>query len=194
MTAPAVAAGSLRTLYPGGITVTDGWGVGGPSRSYVVRAPALSLGSVVVARPVAGLSDAQHGAFSDPNYEGNVGSGLLKRFVVTFDYGRRTMYLAPNATPDPDIGRFDRTGLWLNLDDGGMKVMDVATGGPAAAAGIKVGDIVTSLGGVAVAGQNLSDVRRSLKLAPVGVPLAIVYRRDGSMVDTNLVPRDLIPD
>ena len=194
MTAPAVAAGGLRTLYPAGVTVTDGWGVGGPSRSYVVRARTLSLGSVVVARPVAGLSDAQHGAFADPNYEGNIGSGLLKRFVVTFDYGRRTMYLAPNATPDPDIGRFDRTGLWLNLDDDGMKVMDVAAGGPAAAAGIKVGDIVTSLGGVAVAGQQLSEVRRSLKLAPVGVPLEVVYRRDGSMTETKLVPRDLIPD
>ena len=69
--------------------VVDGWGVGGPVKSHVVRGKSLSLGPVTVADPVVSLSTAKAGSFSDANYEGNVGSGFLKRIVVTFDYAHQ---------------------------------------------------------------------------------------------------------
>lgn len=194
MTAPFVASAGLRAGYSTGVTVTDGWGVGGPSRSYVVRAQSLTLGKVNIERPVAGLSTATRGAYSDANYDGNVGSGLLKRFVATFDYAGRTLYLEPVANPDADVGRFDRSGMWLNLGPGGLEIMDIAAGGPAAAAGLRVGDVITAIGGVAADGRTLSDTRRALKIAAVGTPIAIAYRRSGTAAATSLIPRDLIPD
>lgn len=193
LTAPFVKKAKLRQVYLDGITITDGWGVGGPSRSYVVRAGELDLGNVKVAHPVVGLSSAVHGAFSDGSYQGNVGSGLLKRFVATFDYPDQALYLRRAHYQDPDIGTFDKVGLWLNRADGGFKIMDVAAGGPAATSGLRVGDPVTAIHGSTVLADTLSDVRRALKLVPVGRQLIITIKRDGASRSVTVVPRNLIP-
>ena len=95
LTSPFVRNAGLRNAYPGGVTVTDGWGVGGPSRAYVVRARELRMADVTVDRPLSSLSLAAKGSFSDTNYEGNIGSGLLKRFSVTF------RLLAPSNVSSP---------------------------------------------------------------------------------------------
>jgi hypothetical protein len=193
LTAPFVSRERLSEAYPNGTKITDGWGVGGASRSYVVRAGELSLGSVTTPQPIAGLSEAKHGSFSDSNYDGNVGSGLLKRYVATFDYSARTLYLKPAQSQDPDVGAFDRVGMWINLGEGGMAVMDLAADGPAAQAGLKVGDVITAIDGAAVSTRSLSDVRRSLKTAPIDRPLAIAYSRAGASAVAQVIPRDLIP-
>jgi hypothetical protein len=194
LTAPFVSVERLREAYPNGIEITDGWGVGGASRSYVVRAGELGLGSVATPRPIAGLSEAKHGAFSDSNYEGNVGSGLLKRYVATFDYSRRTLFLKPTKSLDPDVGAFDRVGMWINLGEAGMTVMDLAAHGPAEEAGLKVGDMIIAIDGTAVLTRSLSDVRRSLKIAPVGHAITVTYSRGGASNITQVVPRNLITE
>lgn len=76
----------------------------------------------------AGLSEAKAGSLSDPAFEGNIGSGLLKRFVVTFDYGHQVMYLKRIIPQPNDVGTFDRSALWINAKDGGYEVVDVAKG------------------------------------------------------------------
>jgi C-terminal processing protease CtpA/Prc len=158
-----------------------------------VRAGQLSLGSVTTSQPIASLSEAKHGAFSDSSYDGNVGSGLLKRYVATFDYSGRTLYLKPAQSLDPDVGAFDRVGMWINLGEGGMAVVDLAAGGPAEQAGLKVGDVMIAIDGATVSTRSLSDVRRSLKVAPIGRPLAITYSRAGTSAIAQVLPRDLIP-
>ncbi|WP_229726586.1 PDZ domain-containing protein [Sphingomonas alpina] len=194
VTSPFVAAHDLRSRYPGGVTMTTGWGVGGPSRTYTVRARAVALGPVVVPRPIIGLSAAKRGSFSDAAYGGNVGSGLLKRFVTTFDYARRTLYLKPLARIDPDTGRFDRAGMWLNARPDGLEIMDLLPGGPADQAGLRAGDRVTMIGDVSYRDRTLSEMRRSLKLAPITTPVTIRYLRAGAEGVTTVQPRDLIPD
>jgi S1-C subfamily serine protease len=116
------------------------------------------------------------------------------RFVVTFDYPRETVYLRRLAHPDDDTGKFDRTGMWINLAWGGMRVMDVAAGSPAAAAGIKPGDLLTEIDGRPVAARTLSDARRQLKLLAPGKPVTLVYSRAGATAEARLVPSNLIPE
>ena len=69
----------------------------------------------------AGLSEEKAGSISDPNYDGNVGSALLKRFVVTFDYAHQVMYLKRIEATPPDVGTFDRSGLWINAGTAAMR-------------------------------------------------------------------------
>jgi C-terminal processing protease CtpA/Prc len=121
-----------------------------------------------------------------------VGSGLLKRYVATFDYSSRTLYLKPTLSLDQDVGAFDRVGMWINLGEAGMTVMDLAAHGPAEEAGLKVGDVVIAIDGTAVLTRSLSDVRRSLKIAPVGRALKVIYSRGGASFITQVIPRDLI--
>jgi hypothetical protein len=193
MTSPFVERHGLRAAYSG-IQAVEGWGVGGPTRAVLVRAGSMTLGPVEVPGPIAGLSTARKGALSDRNYDGNVGSGALKRFTVTFDYGARTLYLKPAARLDADTGHFDRSGMWLNLADGGLEVMDVASGGPAAAAGLKPGDLITAIFGHEATERPLSDIRSALKTAAPGQPLVVQYLRARRPGTATLIPRTLIPD
>jgi predicted aspartyl protease len=194
LTTPFVERARLRDRYPPGITITEGWGAGGPARAYVVRARQMTFGPVEMTGLIAALSVAKGGVMADDGFEGNVGSGLLKRFVVTFDYANETIYFRRLQKPDADTSRFDRTGMWLNLAWGGMQVMDVAVEGPAAQAGIRAGDLITDIGDVKVTRQTLSEVRRLLKLLPVDRPVTVRFQRDGAAMSTSLTPRNLIPD
>lgn len=194
LTRPFVERWDLRNAYPDGHVMTEGWGAGGATRPYVTRAGALTLGDIPVPRPVAGLSESRRGAFADALYDGNIGSGLLKRFVVTFDYPRQALYLLPLDRPDADTGQLDRTGMWLNLRGDGFEVMDLVPDGPAAVAGLQVGDRVAAVGPYRAGQVSLSDMRRALKLLPVGQAVAVTIERDGRPRTVKLVPRKLIAD
>ncbi|MGA9366330.1 MAG: aspartyl protease family protein [Steroidobacteraceae bacterium] len=175
VTSPAVARHHLRARYPKGERAVTGWGVGGPSQSYVVRLHSVTLGTVTVNSPVADLSNAVGGSFSDPNYDGNIGSGFLKQFVVTFDYGHQVMYLRRIQPPPPDVGDFDRSGLWINAEHGGYVVTYVAAGSPAAEAGLQTSDVILELNGRPARAEDLSSARELLRARPAGthVPMLV---------------------
>ena len=73
------------------------------------------------------------------------------------------MYLRPITPPPIDVGRFDRSGLWINSGPDGYVVTDVAANGPAEQAGIQVGDIITQLDGAPSRFDGLSDARILLR-------------------------------
>jgi C-terminal processing protease CtpA/Prc len=50
------------------------------------------------------------------------------------------MYLERLVPPPADAGQFDRSGLWINADDGGYRVTSVVAGSPAAEGGVATGD------------------------------------------------------
>ncbi|NMO20768.1 hypothetical protein HPC49_25755 [Pyxidicoccus fallax] len=52
---------------------------------------------------------AKRGAFSDAAYDGNIGSGLLKRFVATFDYPRQVLRRSLKLLPVGVAVRIDFT-------------------------------------------------------------------------------------
>lgn len=168
LTKPFVDKNKWRDSHPHGALAIDGWGVGGPSRSYVVRGSELTLGGVRQENVINSLALQDKGAFSDANYEGNIGSGFMKRFVVTFDYGKQIMYLKPRPAPVADSGVFDRSGMWINAGEQAFDVVDVTPGGPAAAAGLQVGDRIVAVDGAPVASASLPDFRKRLRTAPAG--------------------------
>ncbi len=164
LNAPFVATNGLRDKAGKGVDAVDGWGVGGPSRTHTVRGNALTIGSgIAIAHPVVGFGADKAGSFADPTLSGNIGGGILKRFVVTFDYGHNTMYFKPVAGPVADLDSYDRAGTWFNVEPEGFKVIAVTPGGPADVAGLKEGDVITTIDGKAVASLVLPDVRERLR-------------------------------
>ncbi|HZZ68085.1 MAG TPA: aspartyl protease family protein, partial [Phenylobacterium sp.] len=191
-TSPFVKAQNLKSRFSKGASAVVGWGVGGPSRSYMVRLAALKLGPVEVKGVAAGLAEDKGGSGADPNYDGNVGSGLLKQFVVTFDYAHQVMYLKRITPTPPDVGTFDRSGLWINAKDGGYAVTDVAKGSAGADAGIAVGDVIVAIDGKPVAPEGLADARRMLRASPVGTKVRFDVRRGTQTRPVTLTLRDQI--
>lgn len=189
---PFVEAHGLTEKHPKGVVAVDGWGVGGPSRSYVTRGGWFDLGPVRIDGLVASFGTQAKGSFSDPNYQGNVGSGLLKRYRVTFDYDHQVMYLKPLAPPPSDIDVFDRAGFWLNLTPAGFKVMDLTAGSAAAASGLKVGDEITAVDGVAAAKVDLPDLRKRLRDEPSGTQVRLDVLAGGQSRQVTLTLKDQI--
>ena len=99
-----------------GEEATTGWGVGGPTKSFVMHGGKLRIGGVDVPGPLVLLSTDKGGFDAAAELAGNIGGGILKRFAVTFDYERNTMYLKPVAGAVADLDTFDRSGVWINRD------------------------------------------------------------------------------
>ncbi len=187
---PFVAEHDLRKKYRATEAVVTGWGVGGPARSYVTRAKELKLGTVVVRDPVTLLSAQEKGAFSDPYVAGNVGGGVLKRFNVIFDYGQKQLYLEPNAN-DRTRDAFDRSGMWVNVEGTAFAVADVLAGGPAALAGVRVGDAIVAVDGVQSSHMTVGELRTLLRTRKPGTRVRLVLESGGKRRDVVLVLREL---
>jgi hypothetical protein len=192
VTSPEVVRDRLRERYPRGVRAVTGWGVGGEVSSYVVRIRSITLGTVTVDAPVADLSEDKGGSFSDPNYDGNVGSALLKRFVVTFDYGHQMMYLRRIAPAPADIGDFDRSGLWINAGKGGYVVTSVTTGSPAAEAGLQAGEVIIELDGRPAKAEGLSEARELLRTRAIGANVPMLVQGKAGKRRVVVTLRDLI--
>lgn len=192
MTSPTVVRDHLRQRYSRGVRAVTGWGVGGEVSSYVVRLHSIALGAVTVATPVADLSEDKGGSFSDPNYDGNVGSALLKRFVVTFDHGHQVMYLRRIVPVPADVGDFDRSGLWINAGKAGYVVTSVAAGSPAAGAGLQAGDVIAELDGQPARAEDLSAARELLRTRAAGASVPMLVKGKAAMRRVVLTLCDLI--
>jgi len=191
--APFVAANHLRDTAAKGVDAVDGWGVGGPSRSHVIRGGILKIGSEIeIDHPVTGMSADRAGAMADPSLSANVGGGILKRFVVTFDYGHSTMYLKPVAGPVADLDTYDRAGTWFNVSPEGFNVVAVTPGGPAADAGLKEGDVITAIDGKPVSGIALPDARQRFRDDPAGTVVTLAVQRAGKPIEIKVTLRDQI--
>ncbi|MBZ5588098.1 MAG: aspartyl protease family protein [Acidobacteriia bacterium] len=190
--APFAEKHGLKEHYGATVAAVTGWGVGGPARGVLTRAKTLRLGTLEVGGPVVDLSQQKKGAFTDPYVAGNVGAGVLKRFNVTFDYGRQRLIFEPNANSSrPDT--YDRAGMWINRGTEGFDVVDVVAGGPAEAAGLKVGDRIISIGGTPARDLSLPVVRERLRTESVGTTIKLAVRGDGKPRELKLVLRDLVP-
>ncbi len=166
-----------------------GWGVGGPTRSVALRGGALTLGAMRIDAPVVELSTDKGGAFAETATSGNIGSGVLKRYIVTLDYEHTTMYLKPSTAPVADLDTFDRAGMWFNEGGDGYQVVDVTEGTPAANAGFKAGDEITAIDGKPAKSIPLYEMRRRLRDEAPGTIVTFAVKGKG---DLKVTLRDLI--
>jgi predicted aspartyl protease len=190
LNSPFVQRHALRARFAPSIDAVTGWGLGGPVRATVARAPRVRLGSIAVNDVVVDMSLQRLGALTNTAPSGSVGSGLLQRFTVTFDYPHQRMYLAPAAGPSRE--GYDRSGLWINLGGGGFRIDAVVDGSPAAAAGLGDGDVILNVDGKRAATLSLGDVRAYLRDAPPGTIVRLTVRRGEVVRDVAIKLRDLV--
>jgi hypothetical protein len=191
LAAPFAAA---HDLYRGASTVdaVTGWGVGGASRSRVLRGQPLSFGPETIAHPVVEVSTDKAGAMADPSLAGNIGAGILKRYIVTLDYNHQMMYVKPVTVAVEDLDTFDRAGLWFNQSPEGFSVVDVTKGAPADQAGMKQGDVIVGVNGMPASGLKLYDVRKELRDQAPGTVVTFTVRRGDTQSNIPVRLRDLI--
>ena len=191
--APFIDKHRLRSKYRPRFEGVTGWGVGGPSRSALARAQVLKLGEVEITRPVTELTLQTRGAFTNEYGAGNVGAGVLRRFNLVFDYGRQVIHFERNANDAlPDV--FDRSGMWINVTEGGgsFDVVDVIAGGPAERAGLKAGDHLLAVDGKKADAWSLPELRKRFQTDAPGTSVKLEFERAGKVTNAELILRDLI--
>ena len=98
----------------------------------------------------------------------------------------RRAYLGIAGGPRPLPPRIARE---LDARDG-IEIVEVVEGSPAAAAGLRPGDIVFAVGGDRVAGTR--DIQRKMLADAIGTPTSIELVRDGTALTVEAVPRELV--
>jgi len=192
LTAPFVERNRLRARAAKGIEGVTGWGVGGATRSYVERGGTLTIGSMRIASPIVQLASDKGGAMAEGGIAGNIGAGILKRYVLTLDYEHNTVYFKPIAGAIADLDTYDRAGAWFNRDPKGFKIIDVSAKTPSSEAGLKADDVVTAIDGKPATAIALSDLRYHLRNDVVGTRVRFSIERKGKMREIAVTLRDLI--
>jgi hypothetical protein len=184
---PFVVAHNLGFTKVRGIT---GYGIGGPSYASLGRIPLFYIGMVPARSVVTSYAEDTRGATTEPGTAGNIGGGLLKRFMVTMAYRRQIMYLQPNAFYDKsDV--YDRSGLVLVQVKTGIRVIDALTNTPAAESGIKQGDLIVGVNGAPASSVGLLLLRTMLRSAR-GTQVQLTIQRAGATRTVTITLRDYV--
>ena len=140
-------------------------GLGGETRLLISRATSFTLGNLSIRAPLIYVSQDTGGALASSDYEGLIGSEILRRFTVVFDYARGRLILEPNAH-DAEPVEYDMSGLSLRAygdDLRTFRVYQVLDNSPAAEAGLRVGDVLTTIDGVPASRFTLDCVIQMMK-------------------------------
>jgi hypothetical protein len=169
-----------------------GWGVGGPTLGHPVRFGEVRLGEVSVRDVVGDLFTGDKSSMADPDISANLGAGILRRFVCTFDYGNRTLYLEDGPERNAR-DTYDRFGAWVIRAEGGLRVIAVTAGAPAAAAGLQADDLITAVDGKAATSRPLPDWRTQFRTLAPGTRLRVTYSRGGTSREVVVTLAELLP-
>ena len=135
--------------FTGAPSATTGW-----LRTFQIGK--LSLDDVIAVYSDQGLPDA------GTPVAGAIGSNLLRRFTVVFDYPHHQLTLDPNITfPDPD--QEDKSGMLIVPNGPNYKTFEVANvqpNTPAAEGGIKKGDIIAGVDADPAVDLSIIDIRQ----------------------------------
>ena len=121
--------------------------------------------------PVTRISLQESGFDANRNVSANIGLGVLRQFNLTFDYPGQHLIFEPNHLyGQRDVG--NRTGFRLKREGAGWTITTIYAGGPAAQAGLKVGDRIQALDGHSAA-QISDDEVDSITRAAAGTKLTV---------------------
>src|ERR1700694_918179 len=95
---------------------------------------------------------------ASPEFDGVIGSEILRRFKVIFDYSRQRMILEPNRYFSESY-EHDMAGMLLVTERTGFRVRQVIENSPATAAGLHEGDFISAINGKPAFSLTLEQMR-----------------------------------
>jgi hypothetical protein len=153
-------------------------GVGGKVDMHLTVIKELRIGPYRFRNIPVFIFDDTFNLTSYPYLSGIIGNDILRRFNLILNYAKREFYFMPNSHYQEGFD-YAYSGIELYYVDGKIVLGDVATGSPAAAAGLKEGDELIGINNVL--GQNLQQFKTVLQ-AP-GEKIKIIITRDGELME-----------
>jgi hypothetical protein len=182
--------GDTLSLPDGAKDLVVGYSSWGEVRGKLGRVQSLGLGDLSLDDVL--VTFFEHGAPGVPpcGENGLVGSEVLQRFTVTFDYAGERMFLDPGRRFDEPF-EFNMTGIaYRRTTDGTFEIVGVLPDTPASENGLAEGDIILSIDGVPARDYEEVAMREAMRSEASVLKLRI--GRSGNEMDVALRPRRLI--
>lgn len=166
-----------------------GYGVGGPVLGHVSRIQTCQLGPIEIENPTATFANTKQGAHAMTEFAGVIGMEIMRRFHMVLDYPGKRIILEKNVNFDTPY-EHDMSGMMLSCPGDTFHVDMAVDGGPAVAAGLRQGDLITHVNGRSVQSINLSNLRSSFKEA--GKTFQFIIQRKDETIEAILTLRRLV--
>jgi len=159
------------------------------SETVLARAREFEIGPYPVAEPIVVFSRGNSLADSDPHLAGEIGGGMLRRFIVTLDYPHQQVIFDPSSDIRADEVE-DMSGIAISAGGPDLKrfeVTQVWPGTPGADAKIQKGDVIAGINDEAAADMSLAEIRRLFRQP--AVKYKVLLLRGTQTVTVNLQMR-----
>ena len=136
-------------------------GIGGGSAGLIGEISSLELCEYRLDSVLVNFSTSSAGIFAGEQTAGNIGAGVLKRFVVTFDYPGEAVYFKPVS----NFNQFNRVRNMAGIEiaqKGDRLIVVSVVRGRSAEGLLKSGDRIVSIGGKPATGMNVAQANHLL--------------------------------
>lgn len=164
----------------------------GRSSAQTGRIQGLRIGGFSIDHPVTNFVQGNRGEADTSDYAGQIGGEILRRFRVVIDYSRKHVILEPNRSFSEPY-EFDMSGVSLissGADFDSFRVRALVDGSPATEAGLRVGDVLTSIDAKPTSRMTLDQIRRAFRRTRQRFTLGI--KRDEKPLTVVLKTRRLV--
>ena len=158
--------------------IYDTGGVGGSRTDYIFTAKGISVAGCELKDVVTDFSGNTQGMMANDSFDGLVGNALFERFDVIFDFAKCEIWLRPNKNFNTSVN-FD-SGMTLTPQEDGWVVNGLVEGGNAHRAGVRRGDKIISINGLAREKVSLKELKRMNRSAE---DWKIVVKRDNTTTE-----------
>lgn len=153
-----------RIALDGKVSASHSGGVGGIIENRSGHLASFALGPHALLDPPATFSAPKTGVFASELLAGNIGQGILSRYVMTLDYESRRMQLQRGNGWEKPFEDGPSLGFGLNrINHEQYQVLAVTPSSPARRVGLAAGDIVVALDGVPASRLGLDELRESMR-------------------------------
>lgn len=170
-----------RVLY-----AKEAEGVGGKVDMHMTVIKEIKLGPYRFRNIPVFVFDDKYNITSYPYLGGLIGNDLLRRFNIILNYSKKEFYFTPNSHYN-DLFDYAYSGIELYYVDGKVILGDVAINSPAAASGLKEGDIVIGINNNL--SQNLQQYKQALQVP--GEKVRMIISRQGDLMQFEFKVRSI---
>jgi len=167
-----------------------GKGLTGEVHGHLGRNPSFSLGRYMLKEIVTGYPDDSSLSMfpEEMDWYGNIGSDVMSRFRVIFDYFNKVVYLKKNSD-FPKPFEYNNCGLeiiTLGTEYDNFLITYVRPDSPAAKAGVQKNDMLMSVNGVPVSGMEIDQIYGDL-IKKEGKAVRLKIKRGKKIIRTRFV-------
>jgi len=171
---------AARKLHPSAVNYTFSYQIEGWYENPALRLPEMRLGALRVPNVLLGTTE--------DNTSASLGLDILAGYRLTLDGPHRELTLEPSAAG----GRYTQGRSGVELRQNAQKkwsVKSLRAGSPALKAGLRVGDGIETISGLAADGLPDAQVH-ALIGGLTGRPVSVTRRRNGQVRTVSWVPLD----